>query len=171
MPEVLLRLPSLMLSVVEVMIKIVCVGKMKDKALQALQDGYVKKSQPYHKMSVIEVAEAKNKSMEIARIKQEEAQNILQVIQPGDQVIALTLQQSQLDSEGFSQQLYEYLDIGKTVVYVIGGSWGLDESVIERADQLLSISAWTLPHLLCRVVLLEQIYRAHSINRNTAYHK
>ena len=153
------------------MIKLVCVGKMKDQHLKAVQDDYLKKCRRYHPQSLIEVAEAKSKSMEISKIKQEEADNILKVIQPNARVIALSLDQPQLDSVGFSKLLYESIDIGQTVVFVIGGSWGLDQKVLDRAEVILSLSAWTLPHLLCRVVVLEQIYRAHGIFRQSAYHK
>ncbi len=153
------------------MIKLICVGKMKSQSLKAIQDDYLKKSNPYHKIELIEVNEAKAKSMEIDRIKEEEGLNILKQIQPNDVVIALTLGQEQLTSEAFSKQLYSYLNLGKTVVFVIGGSWGLAETVLERAQLLLSVSLWTLPHLLCRVVLLEQIYRAHGIDKGSSYHK
>ncbi len=153
------------------MIKLVCVGKMKDKNLKAIQDDYIKKCRRYHPLSLIEVAEAKSKSMEIPKIKQEEADNILKVIEPNDRVIALSLEQPQLDSLGFSKLLYESIDIGQAVVLVIGGSWGLDQRVLDRAEFILSMSKWTLPHLLCRVVVLEQIYRAHGISRQSAYHK
>lgn len=153
------------------MIKVICVGKMKDKQLESVQNDYLKKSNPYHRLELIEVAEAKSKSMEKNKINEEEGTNLLKQISPSDFVIALTLNEEQLTSEQFSKYLYSHLNLGRTVVFVIGGSWGLASSVLERADYKLSLSKWTLPHLLCRVVLLEQIYRAHGIELGSLYHK
>ncbi len=105
-------------------------------------------------------------------VRQSEGEGLLSQIRERDHVIALCVDGPQRTSEAFAAQLKSLMDSGKSsIVFVIGGSIGLSEQVLTRADETLSLSKMTLPHRLCRVMLLEQLYRAFKINANEPYHK
>lgn len=155
---------------------IIAVGRMKEKPYRAMADEYLKRLSRYGKFEEIELPdlpEPQNSSPAIEeQIKQKEGESILAKIKPGDYVIALTIPGKKWDSPGLSHHLDDLLTRGASnIVFIIGGSLGLSDKVIARADEQLSMSAMTFPHQLARVMLLEQLYRAMKIRCGERYHK
>ena len=151
------------------MINIVCVGKIKEKALQTLINEYVKRISGYTKIEIIEVADEPNESDKVKAI---EAQRILKQIKKDSFVILLDLKGKQLDSVALSKKIEEINTYhSSNITFVIGGSLGVDQSVVDRADFLLKLSEMTFPHNLARLIILEQIYRSYKILNNETYHK
>lgn len=157
-------------------ITVVCVGKIKEKFyVQAIEE-YAKRLSRYCKLEFVELPDEKtpeNAGEQInASIKAKEGDRILSVLRDDAYVIALAIEGNMLDSVQFSEKL-EKLAVGSVshIMFVIGGSLGLDTRVLSRADYKLSFSKMTFPHQLMRVVLLEQIYRAYRIIRGEPYHK
>ncbi len=161
---------------ISVNISIITVGKLKEKYLKQGIQEYVKRLQPYTKMEIIEVPDEKApenlSDAEMLQVKQKEGERILQKISPDSHVIALAIEGKQETSEQFAKTLDNLATYGKSkVAFVIGGSLGLSEEVMKRADSSMSFSKMTLPHQLMRLVLVEQVYRAFRINRGEPYHK
>lgn len=157
-------------------ISVIALGRMKEKPYRAMADEYLKRLSRYGKFEEIELPdlpEPQNTSAAIEeQIKQKEGEAILQRIRPGDYVIALTIPGKQWDSPGLARHLDGLLTRGaSSIVFLIGGSLGLSDQVIARADEQLSMSAMTFPHQLARVMLLEQLYRAMKIRAGERYHK
>ena len=157
-------------------IKIISVGKIKQPYFQAAVNDYLKRSSSYFNIEHIVVPTAiypdKINDSLIQKAKKTEAQSILRRLSDGDFIGALALNSFEFCSEGFSEFIDQLASKSyKQVVFIIGGSYGLDESVIKRANQKISVSKMTLPHELALVFLLEQIYRAGNILNNTPYHK
>lgn len=157
-------------------ISIICVGKIKEKYFNGAIDEYMKRLSNYCKMEIIELTDEKTpdgagEAME-EKIKLTEGERILKSIKEGTYVIALAINGEQLSSEKLAAKLDRLMVDGKSsIAFIIGGSLGLHESVLKRADYELSFSKMTFPHQLMRVVLLEQIYRSFRINANEPYHK
>ena len=155
-------------------ITIVCVGKIKEKFYVDAIAEYSKRLGRYCSLSVVEVKDEKTKEQdtEIAMIKEREGERILKNIREDGYVIALAIDGKLLDSVELSQKI-EKLGLGGTshIYFVIGGSLGLSDSVLRKADYQLSFSRMTFPHQLMRVVLLEQIYRSYRIMNHEPYHK
>ena len=157
-------------------INVLAVGKVKEKFYRDAIAEYSKRLSRYCKLEIIEVADEKTEenlspAME-HQIKQKEAQRLFRHIREDSYCIALAIEGKKLDSIAFSRKLDKLALSGKSeVCLIIGGSLGLHESVIKRADELLSFSDMTFPHQLMRVILLEQIYRAFRISMNEPYHK
>lgn len=145
------------------MINIICSGKIKEKYLIELIDDYKKRINKYHKINIIEIKDEDNLVSE--------AKNILKQISDKDYVIACAIEGNTLDSNSFAKLIEETFNQASTIDFVIGSSYGLDNSVIKRANKVLSFSKFTMPHGLFRGILLEQIYRAFKINNNETYHK
>ncbi len=156
-------------------IAVLSVGKVREKYFADAVNEYVKRLSRFTKIEMIEVKdepEPKNASYaQIERIKQTEGERLLSKVKPDDYVIALAINGDKFSSEGFAERVKELLDSSRRVVFVIGGSNGLCENVLNRADGRLSFSSFTFPHQLMRVILLEQLYRACKINANERYHK
>lgn len=157
-------------------IDLICVGKLKEKYLVNACREYTKRLSKYCKMTIKEVPDQKtphgaSEALEL-QIKEKEGQGILRHIKPNAYVIALVIEGKQPSSEVFAKKI-ESLAIGgrSHVVFIIGGSLGLSDEVIRRADESISFSKMTFPHQLMRVVLLEQIYRGFRIIRGEPYHK
>lgn len=157
-------------------ITILAVGKIKEKFyIQAVEE-YAKRLSRYCKLEIVQVADEKttenSTETEINLIKQKEAERILKRIPDDAYVITLEIQGKMLDSVELSGKI-NMLGISGTshIVFVIGGSLGLHQSVSDRADFKLSFSKMTYPHQLMRVILLEQIYRSYRIINNEPYHK
>ena len=155
---------------------IICVGKMKEKPYRQMADEYLKRLSRYGKVEEIELPdlpEPVNTSPAIeAQIKEKEGEGILSRIKPSDYVIALTIPGRQWDSPGLSRHVDGLLNRGSSsLVFVIGGSLGLSDQVIARANEEMSMSKMTFPHQLARVMLLEQLYRAMKIRAGERYHK
>lgn len=157
-------------------VKIVCVGKMKEKYLVAGMKEYLKRLQGYCKVEVYEVPdESIPDNCSLANevmIKAKEGRKMLDKIKQDDFVILLDVAGVQIDSVELSNKMEKAMISGKSIItFVIGGSLGHGEEILNRADFRLSFSKMTLPHQLMRLVLVEQIYRAFKIMKNETYHK
>lgn len=157
-------------------IRILCVGKIKEKFMREALGEYSKRLSRYIKLEIIEVVDEKTpdsaSEKEENQIRDKEAERLLKQIRQEDYVIALAIDGKMYDSVAFSRKLDHFGMLGRgSVVFVIGGSLGLGEQVLERADESISFSKMTFPHQLMRVILLEQIYRGYRILRNEPYHK
>ncbi len=157
-------------------ITIVCVGKIKEKFYRDALVEYTKRLSRYCSLSITEVADEKTKEqasdVECAIIKDREGERILKSIREDGYVIALAIDGKNLDSVELSKKIENLALTGKSNLYfVIGGSLGLSDEVMKRADYKLSFSRMTFPHQLMRVILLEQIYRSYRIINHEPYHK
>jgi 23S rRNA (pseudouridine1915-N3)-methyltransferase len=157
-------------------ISIITVGKLKEKYLKQGIDEYLKRLSAYAKMEMIEVSDEKApeelSETEMIQVKQKEGERILSKIHPDAHVIALAIEGKMKSSEELADSLDKLATYGKSkVAFVIGGSLGLSQEVLQRADEKLSFSKMTFPHQLMKLILLEQIYRAFRINRGEPYHK
>ena len=157
-------------------VKILCVGKIKEKFYTQAIEEYTKRLSKYCSLSIVEVPDEKTSEnasdTEIDIVKDKEGERLLKHINERDFVIALAILGKQMDSVEFSKYI-EGLGIqGKSsIAFVIGGSLGLSDNVLKRADYQISFSKMTFPHQLMRVILAEQIYRAMRIMKNEPYHK
>lgn len=151
-------------------------GKVKEKFYRQAIEEFEKRLGRYCKLEIIEVQDEKTperaSETEEMLIKKKEGQRLLKYIKEDAWVCVLAIEGKMLDSVELSQKL-EQLGVGGTshMIFVIGGSLGLSEEVIKRADFKLSFSKMTFPHQLMRVILLEQIYRAYRIMQGEPYHK
>lgn len=159
-------------------IKIICVGKIKEKSLQELIEEYTKRLSKYCKLEIIALEDEKvpaNASLlEAQQIKEKECDKIREKIEKIGKcsILFLDLKGKQYTSEGFSHKLADMATYGtSTLVFVIGGSLGLTENLLQMSADHISFSKMTFPHQLFRVFLLEQIYRAFKIQHHETYHK
>lgn len=156
-------------------IKIICVGKLKEKYWQDACAEYLKRLGTYCNVNVIEVKEAKLPAgaspADEKKVVEAEGNNILEKISKADYVIALDVKGKEISSEEMAGRLSDISFSHSSIAYLIGGSLGLSDEVKKRADARLSFGRITLPHQLARVVALEQIYRAFKINAGETYHK
>ena len=158
-------------------IAVVCVGKIREKALRQLADEYLKRLARFGKIEEIEIPDlpepaGENSAALEEQIRTREGEGILKAIRPGDRVIALTIPGREMSSTGLADHVRQLrVDGAGRIVFVIGGSLGLGKNVLERADEEMSMSRMTFPHQLARVILLEQLYRAEKINAGERYHK
>jgi len=150
------------------MIKIICVGKIKEKYLRDAIEEYQKRLSKYTKLEIIEVKDSKHDNKELA-LKEEE-ERILKVIKESDYNICLTIEGTQYSSEDFADHLNDMIGLND-IAFIIGGSHGIPKTIREMAKEEISFSKLTFPHQLFRVLLLEQIYRAYRIINNETYHK
>lgn len=152
------------------MIRIIGIGKIKDKNLSALIEDYQKKINRYHKIEVVEVKDEpiRDKEKEVLDI---EASRALKLIQDQDYVILLDLHGKEIDSISFAKKIDQLFVSKPRIVFVIGGSLGLGEELIKRANDRLKLSEMTFLHGMTRLILIEQIYRAFKILNNETYHK
>lgn len=156
-----------------VKVKIVAVGKVKEKYFLDGINEYAKRLKRFCEFSIVEVAEenydkAQGKMLEV--IKEKEAERILPNLKGF--VFAMAIEGEKFSSENFAKKIKNLTDDGVgEITFVIGGSYGLSDKVKKRADKLISFSDMTFPHTLFRLMLCEQIYRAYTINEGTAYHK
>ena len=157
-------------------ISVMAMGRMKEKPYRQMADEYLKRLSRYGKFEEIELPdlpEPANTSEAIERqIRDKEGEMMLSRLKPSDYVIALTIPGKMHDSPCLSRHLDELLTRGESsIVFVIGGSLGLGDAVIRRANEEMSMSKMTFPHQLARVMLLEQTYRAMKIAAGERYHK
>lgn len=151
-------------------ILLVSVGKPKDRHLDRLVDSYVERSRQFCAVDRCTVKEYSAK-YGIDRIKCKETENILKVLRPRDHVILLDEKGDTMNSKNFAAWLRAVMDSTPgRLVFVVGGAFGVDNSLHERADMVLSLSPMTFTHDLCPVFLAEQIYRGLSIIGGTSYH-
>ena len=157
-------------------IKIITVGKLKEKYLKDAIAEYAKRLTRYCKLEVVELADEKTSEnasqKEEEMVKDKEGKSILQKIKDNEYVIALDLKGKHITSEEFSEFISEKAVMGQpNITFVIGGSLGISQEVLARADYKLCFSKMTFPHQLFRVMLFEQIYRAFRIINGEPYHK
>ena len=158
------------------MVKIIAVGKIKEKYLSDAIMEYSKRISPYTKLKIIQIPDESCQDgapeAVTAQVKAREGRKILDNISDKDHVITLEIKGRKMSSEEFSKYLETLKVEGHPdITFVIGGSLGLSPEVSARSDMKLSFSDMTFPHQLMRVILLEQIYRAIKIARNEPYHK
>ena len=152
-------------------IRILQVGKNKDAYISEVSTEFIKRISPYAKVEILEFPECTtSKTVSSETAVATEAQSILKNINDDDFVIVLDEKGKEITSMEFSKFISEKKDFGKSLCFVIGGPFGLDKSVIERSNFLLSVSKMTFTHLMIRIFLLEQIYRAFAIIHGKGYH-
>jgi len=157
-------------------IKLICVGKMREKFYIDAFAEYQKRLQAYCRLELLEITEQRlaerPSEKEIAAALERESQEILKAVPADAYLVALCVEGKQMPSEGMAELIAQREDSGKPrLCFVIGGSFGLAPAVKQRADRRLSMSQMTFPHHLARVMLIEQVYRGFKINEGSRYHK
>ena len=158
------------------MIRIAAVGRIKEKWMREGIADYLKRIQPYEKTEIIEVEDEKapesNSDAENQKVKTTEGSKLLKQIRDTDYVVLLDLAGKEMDSVSLSKHIESVHTRGyNRIVFVIGGSLGVSRELIARADFRWKLSVNTFPHQLCRIIVLEQIYRAFRILHHEPYHK
>ena len=152
------------------MIKILCVGKIKEDFIVAGIKEYLKRIDAWEKVEVVEVKEYLNS--DIKKVIEVEGNYLLDKIDKNDFVITLEIEGKMISSEDLAKKMSQLYTYGNSnITFVIGGSYGLSQKVKERSSFALSFSKFTFPHQLMRLILVEQIYRAFTINNHKEYHK
>ncbi len=154
-------------------IKIIALGKIKEKFLKDGIDEFLKRLTPYSPVEVVELnpVEIKDENL-TARALDEEAEKILAYIKPQTFVVTMEINGKQFSSEEFSVKIEELINNGTSeLAFVIGSSCGISPKVSARANLKMSMSKMTFLHQFARLILVEQIYRAFKIMRNETYHK
>lgn len=144
------------------MIKLICVGKIKEDYLSSLINDYCKRINKYHKFEIIELKDSNIK---------DEGDLILKNIKPREFVVTMEIEGTNLDSVSLSKKIDNWLAEYANITFVIGGSDGIDERVKNISNYKLSFGKNTFPHGLFRGILCEQIYRSFKILNNETYHK
>lgn len=157
-------------------IKIVCVGKLKEKYFKDGIAEYMKRMDRYAKMTIVQVpdekAPEKLSPAEMEQVKQIEGERILSKIKDKEYVFVTAIKGKERTSEEFAKEIQDLATYGHSdITFVIGGSLGTSDAVNKRANDLISFGKFTMPHQLMRLVLSEQIYRAFMINNGSPYHK
>ena len=157
-------------------IKIVCVGKLKEKYFKDGIAEYVKRMSRFAKIKIVQVpdekAPEKLSPAEMEQVKEIEGKRILDKIKDKEYVYVTAIKGKERTSEDFAKELADLTTYGHSdITFVIGGSLGTSDAVNKRADDLISFGKFTMPHQLMRLVLVEQIYRAFMINSGSPYHK
>lgn len=150
------------------MIKIVTVGKIKEKYLIDGINEYFKRLSKYTKVSLIEVPD---ENFDINKTLETEKNNILKYINNKDYIITMEIDGKELNSIEFAKKINDIQICNSNLCFIIGGSYGLHDDIKKISNYKLSFSKMTFPHQLFRIILLEQIYRAYKINNNETYHK
>lgn len=148
------------------MIKIICVGKIKEQYLRSAISEYEKRLKKFTKLEIIEVNDESN-----GNILEKEKNHIIRYINDHDYVVTLEIDGNMIDSVELSKKIDQMLINFSNITFVIGGSYGLSDEIKKKSNYKLSFSKMTFPHQLFRVLLLEQIYRSFKIINNESYHK
>lgn len=151
------------------MIKIICVGKIKEQYLKNAIEDYRTRITKYTKINIFEVSDVDGDSINI--ILEKEMSQIQKYIESKDYIISLDIDGEMLSSIDFSKKIDTIFNTNSNITFIIGGSYGLHQKIKEISNYRLSFSKMTFPHQLFRVMLLEQIYRVFKINNNETYHK
>jgi 23S rRNA (pseudouridine1915-N3)-methyltransferase len=157
-------------------VTLICVGKLKEKYLTQGVEEYVKRLSRYCSLEIIELADEKTpdnaSSVVEDMIKKKEGERILKALKDESYCIALAIEGAMLTSTELAEKI-DTLGVTGTshISFIIGGSLGISDEVLKRADYKLSFSKMTFPHQLMRMILLEQVYRAYRIIHNQPYHK
>lgn len=150
------------------MIKIICIGKIKEKFYREAIEEYKKRISKYSKLEIIELEDI---SDNIETTLRKERDLILNKLNDKDYIITLEIDGNNIDSIELSNKINNTLINNPNITFIIGGSYGLHEDIKNRSNYKLSFSKMTFPHQLFRVMLLEQIYRSFKILNNETYHK
>lgn len=154
-------------------IKIIALGKIKEKFLKEGVDEFLKRLTPYSSVEILELSpiEIKDENL-VEKVLDEEGEKILGLIKPSSFVVTLEIGGKMFSSEEFSAKIEELINNGVSeLIFVIGSSCGLSKKVSARADLKMSMSKMTFLHQFARLILVEQIYRAFKIMKNEKYHK
>ena len=150
------------------MIKIISVGKIKEKYLIDAIKEYTKRISKYTKIEIIEVPDV---DFDINKTLETEKNSILKYIDNKDYIITLDIEGNEISSTDFASKMNDIFNHNSNITFIIGGSYGLHKDIKSLSNYSLSFSKMTFPHQLFRVMLLEQIYRTYKINNNETYHK
>lgn len=151
------------------MIKLITVGKIKEKYLKDAILEYTKRISKYTKLEIIELQDYDYDNKQI--VLEKEKENIIKHINSRDYVITMQIDGKNISSEDFADKIDKVFVTNPNIVFIIGGSYGLHDDIKKISNFSLSFSKMTFPHQLFRVLLLEQIYRAYKIINNESYHK
>lgn len=149
------------------------VGRLPEPWQREAQTGLLARLQPYQKVDIVEVSEGHGGSSKpnVARTRQIEADALRKGYKSDSFMITLDEHGHEPDSPAFAKQLEAWSEGGRPLVFLIGGSWGLAESLVRDADAKLSLGKMTWPHGMARLLLLEQLFRAEAITKGKEYHK
>ena len=150
------------------MIKIICVGKIKEKYLIDAIKEYTKRISKYAKLEIIEVSDV---DFDINKTLETEKNRILKYVDNKDYIITLDIEGNEISSTDFANKMNDIFNHNSNIIFIIGGSYGLHKDIKNISNYSLSFSKMTFPHQLFRVILLEQIYRSYKIMNNEKYHK
>lgn len=150
------------------MIRIICVGKIKENYFKEAILEYKKRLSKYTKIEILEIPDY---DLDIKSTIRKEGELILKVMNNSDYNIVMDINGKEFDSISLSKKINEIFLSKSTITFIIGGSYGIDDIVKDKCDLKLSFSKLTFPHQLFRVILLEQIYRSFKILNNEEYHK
>ena len=151
------------------MIKIICVGKIKESFYREAIEEYKKRLSKYTQLEIVEIMD--EGLTDVKTSLKLEGEKILKQVNPKDYIITLEIEGKELTSVELAGKLDSIFNTNSNITFIIGGSYGLSEEVKKISKYRLSFSKMTFPHQLFRVILLEQIYRAFKINNNESYHK
>lgn len=150
------------------MIKIITVGKIKEKYLEDGIKEYLKRISKYTKINIIEVPD---ENYDITKTLETERDNILKNINKKDYIVTLDIEGNNISSVEFAKKMNDIFIHSSDITFIIGGSYGLHKDIKNISNFSLSFSKMTFPHQMFRMMLLEQIYRCYKINNNETYHK
>ena len=150
------------------MIKIICIGKIKENYLKEAINEYKKRISKYTNIEIIELDDY---NYDIKKTLLSEYNNIMKVYNKSDYNILLDINGNEVDSLSLAKKIDDTLSYNSNITFIIGGSYGVLEKLKEQVNYCLSFSKMTFPHQLFRVLLLEQIYRVYKINNHEEYHK
>ena len=155
--------------------RIISVGKLKEKYWQAAQAEYEKMLRRFCRLEIIELADEPTPEQpsqaERAAVLKKEGERIRRACAGYDVVIPLAIEGQEYDSPGFARALQQHMDVGRSICFISGGSLGIEEAIKEEAGLLISLSRLTFPHRFARIALLEQLFRAFKIINGESYHK
>ncbi len=156
-------------------IKIIALGKLKEKFFISAADEYAKRLSRFCDLEIVELSPyslpESPSNTQIESALENEATQIEKHITKNSYIFSLCVEGKEISSEEFSEKIKELSSIGKSITFIIGSSYGLSKRIKDLSDMKLSVSKMTFPHKLFRVMLLEQIYRGFMINEGSAYHK
>lgn len=150
------------------MIKVICIGKIKENYLKEAIIEYKKRISKYTNIEIIELDDY---NYDVKKTLLTEYNNIIKIMNNSDYNILLDINGEELDSVSFAKKINDTLSINSNITFIVGGSYGVFDELRNKVNFRLSFSKMTFPHQLFRVLLLEQIYRAYKIINNEEYHK
>ncbi|MEG0021367.1 MAG: 23S rRNA (pseudouridine(1915)-N(3))-methyltransferase RlmH [Bacilli bacterium] len=151
------------------MIKVISIGKIKEKYLRDAVLEYSKRISKYTKLEFIELSDYEFNNKKI--VLEKEKENIMKYINEKDYIITMEILGNEMSSEEFAKKIDETFIKYPSITFIIGGSYGLHDDIKKKSNLSLSFSKLTFPHQLFKVLLLEQIYRSYKIIKNESYHK